>query len=129
MHWLHIGSSKLSAQRVIRLDLAGNKVWRVGEAEVQEVGVQELICIKPNNQSLVGLIFQHSPNVPRGLKIAEGLKSLTCSDGLRKLMTIRNNWVEERSAPEQAGCTLFDPEPSDSVKVKTQEQIEKAEPA
>ena len=77
-----LAPAKLSAQRVIKLDLAGNKVWRVGEAEIQQVGGQEFICIKPNNQSLVGLIFQHYLDFPRGLKLAAGLKSLTCSDGL-----------------------------------------------
>ena len=101
--------ARLSAQRVIRLDVAGHKVWKVGEAEIQEVDGQELISIMPTNQSLVARIFQNNANVPRELKIAFGMKSLICSDGLQKLISIKNKWVEERSAPEQVRCTLFDP--------------------
>lgn len=99
----------------------------IGEQDIQEVGGEEFTCIHPNNQSLVNLIFQNNPNIPRELKMAFGVRSLKCSDGLQRLISIRNRWAEERSAPaEPVRCTLFDPEPSDAVQARKKMRTDRA---
>ena len=44
------------------------------------------------------------------------MKSLKLSDGLQRLISIRNRGAEERKFGQgQEGCTLFAPEPSDAI--------------
>ena len=78
-------------------------------------------------QSLVSLIFQNNPNVPKELKTALGQKSLTCSDGLQRLISIRNRGAEDRKfRQEQEGCTLFAQEPSDAIHARKKIRTDRA---